>query len=319
MYYNLEYFFKENSWVNTLQINVKISSYTSFKCMGIASYVFKVANIKELKKIIRFCYQSKINYFILGNGTNSIFTDQGLKCLVLILDGEFKEIAKDKNCLRIGAGVSSTGLASYLKKNNLGGGEFLIGIPATVGGLIFMNAGANGSETKDLVLEVVSIDSKGNGIRRKPPELKLSYRSSVFMELAKIREEREIIIQVTFQFKVSNSKDIGRKQSEILSKRKATQPINKSTWGSVFKNHKEGFAAEMIEKCGFKGKSFGKLRVSPKHCNFFENKGDASYQDIESALQTIQQEVVKKFNCFLVPEVRIIDEQGEIIPKFYTS
>ena len=131
-------------------------------------------------------------------------------------------------------------------------------------------------------------------------------------------KNREIIIEAVFQFQPSNSDAIEKIQTEILKKRKASQPIYQSTWGSVFKNPEGAYAADLIEKCGFKGKQFGKLEVSQKHSNFFVNLGGATFKDIEATFLAIQKAVWQRFKIFLEPEVRIIDPYGRLIPKYYS-
>ena len=241
------------------------------------------------------------------------FSDKGFYGLLILLGEGFKKITKKTNSqLAAGAGVSTTGLAQHLKKSKLGGGEFLIGIPASVGGLVFMNAGANGKETKQILKQVHSIDFQGNAKIRTCEKINFAYRYSDFIK------NKETITEVVFQFQPSSSEQIEKLQSKMLKKRKASQPIHQSTWGSVFKNPNGAYAADLIEKCGLKGKTFGKLEVSQKHSNFFVNLGGASFKDIETAFLTIQKTVWKKFEIFLVPEVRIIDPYGELMQKYYS-
>ena len=309
----LKEFLISNHWKNKPRFSTPLTSYTSFRCSSVAHYLLKVADIQELKKALAFCGIHKIPYFILGKGSNSIFSDKGFYGLLILLGEGFKKITKKTNSqLVAGAGVSTTGLAQHLKKSKLGGGEFLIGIPASVGGLVFMNAGANGKETKQILKQVHSIDFQGNAKIRTCEKINFAYRYSDFIK------NKETITEVVFQFQPSSSEQIEKLQSKMLKKRKASQPIHQSTWGSVFKNPNGAYAADLIEKCGLKGKTFGKLEVSQKHSNFFVNLGGASFKDIETAFLTIQKTVWKKFEIFLVPEVRIIDPYGEIIQKYYS-
>ena len=291
------------------KFSTPLTSYTSFRVL--LFIIFKVADIQELKKA-PFCGIHKIPYFILGKGSNSIFSDKGFYGLLILLGEGLKITKKTNSQLAAGAGVSTTGLAQHLKKSKLGGGEFLIGIPASVGGLVFMNAGANGKETKQILKQVHSIDFQGNAKIRTCEKINFAYRYSDFIK------NKETITEVVFQFQPSSSEQIEKLQSKMLKKRKASQPIHQSTWGSVFKNPKGAYAADLIEKCGLKGKTFGKLEVSQKHSNFFVNLGGASFKDIETAFLTIQKTVWKKFEIFLVPEVRIIDPYGELIQKYYS-
>ena len=282
----LKEFLISNHWKNKPIFSTTLTSYTSFRCASVARYLLKVADIQELKKALAFCSIHKIPYLILGKGSNSIFSDEGFYGLLILFGEGFKKITpKENHQLTVGAGVSSTGLAQHLKKNALGKGEFLIGIPASVGGLVFMNAGANGKEIKQILKQVHSIDFQGNEKTRTSEEIDFAYRYSNFMK------NKEIITEVVFQFQPSSSEQIEKLQSKILKKRKTSQPIHQSTWGSVFKNPKGAYAAELIEKCGLKGKIYGKLEVSQKHSNFFVNLGGASFKDIETAFLTIQKAV----------------------------
>ncbi len=309
----LKQFLNSNDWKNKPLFHTPLVAYTSFRCSGFAHHLLKVDTTEELRKVLVFCNRDKTPYFILGKGSNSIFSDEGFYGLLILLGEDFKKITQKENSqLAVGAGVSTTGLAQHLKKNGLGGGEFLIGIPASVGGLVFMNAGANGKETRQILKQVSSLDSHGNIKIGVCKEIDFAYRYSYFMK------KKEIICEALFQFQPNSSENIVKIQTKILKKRKASQPIHQSTWGSVFKNPKGFFAADLIEKCGFKGKIFGKLEVSQKHSNFFVNLGGASFKDIETAFLAIQKAVWEKFKIFLEPEVRIIDPYGELIQKYYS-
>ena len=309
----LKEFLNSNHWKNKPLFHTSLVTYTSFRCSAFARQLLKIDTHEELRRVLIFCNQEKIPCLVLGKGSNSIFSDEGFYGLLILLGEGFKKITpKEKHQLIVGAGVSSTGLAQYLKKNALGKGEFLIGIPASVGGLVFMNAGANGKETRQILKQVLTIDSQGNKKTRTSEEIDFAYRYSDFMK------NREIIIEAVFQFQPSNSDAIEKIQTEILKKRKASQPIYQSTWGSVFKNPEGAYAADLIEKCGFKGKQFGKLEVSQKHSNFFVNLGGATFKDIEATFLAIQKAVWQRFKIFLEPEVRIIDPYGRLIPKYYS-
>lgn len=306
-------FFTKSSWKKKPVFAAALRSYTTFQCAGVARVVIKVCCLEELQKVLYFCNEQKAPFLILGKGSNSIFSSEGFDGVLLLLDGDFKKIhLLDKHQVLVGAGVSTTGLASWLKKNLLGGGEFLLGIPASVGGVVFMNAGAGGIEIKKIIKQVTSFSLSGLK-RRLSNEIVFDYRYSSFME------SQEIITSAVLQFFLQESKIIQQKQQEVLEKRKNTQPIYAATWGSVFQNSQNYYAADLIEKCGFKGKFFGKVQVSSKHSNFFENKGNASYEDIKMAIIAIQRAVFQKYKIFLRPEVRIFDVQGQLIKKFYQT
>ena len=308
----LESFLTQTTWGKKPVFQVSLSSYTSFKCNATARAVLKISTSQELKKILRLCNENSTPFLVLGKGSNSIFTDNGFDGVLLLLDGEFKQITFCENHqVLAGAGVSATRLSQQLKKKSLGGGEFLIGIPASVGGLVFMNAGANSKECQQIIQQVISFDSQAMLHQRKKEHITFGYRYSSFMQ------QPEIITKILFQFFSQNETEIWKQQQAILTKRKQTQPIYAATWGCVFQNPQGYFAADLIEKCGFKGKNFGGLIVSKKHANFFENKNNANFSDIKNAIIQIQKKVWKNFKVFLMPEVRIFNSKGEIIKKFY--
>ena len=314
----IDAFLTSYQWSHQPLRKVTLSSFTTFKCTATADYLIKVTCEQELKIILLFCYKNTIPYLIIGKGSNLIFTDKGFCGILIQLIGDFKKVQQLENqVIQVGAGYMTTALAQYLKNKNLGGGEFLIGIPGTVGGLVFMNAGANDFDCGKIVLKVISIDSNGKKVKRNQSELDLSYRSSVFLK--KYSQFPEVIIQAELQFYVDKGHLVAEKIATIVNNRKEKQPIHQSTWGSVFKNPEGNFAAKLIENCGFKGKIFGNLRVSPKHSNFFENQGGATYQDIDQALSQIQKTVWQKKGIFLIPEVRIINQLGKPITKFYNK
>ena len=311
---NLRIFFEKYSFKKKPIFAASLRPYTSFQCLAKAKVILKICTQEELEKILIFCKEQKLPYLILGKGSNSIFTDNGFHGILLLLDGDFKQISLLANDqVSVGAGASTTRLANWLKKNSLGGGEFLLGIPASVGGLVFMNAGANNQDTQQILLQVTSY-SLTNGLQnRDKNKVSFDYRYSSFMD------QDEIITNVIFQLFPRAPKLIEKKQTEILTKRKQTQPIYALTWGSVFQNPNGYYAADLIEKCGFKGKFFGGLQVSNKHSNFFENKKNAKFKDVQKAISQIQKKVWQEYQVFLHPEVRIFDNKGMLIKKFYQS
>ena len=321
MIQTLKEFLLQNSWKKKPIFKAPLRPYTSFGCKGETSCLLKVSTKKELQKIISFSLLQKIPYLILGKGSNSIFTDEGFKGILILLDGDFKKITLLKNHqVLAGAGVSSTGLAARVTKESLGGAEFLLGIPASVGGLVFMNAGANRKECQEIIckLELLEVDKNNQTkiILKEKNQFSFAYRYSSFMEK---KNNKKIITQALFQFFPHKKEQILKKQKEILQKRKDTQPIHAATWGSVFQNPNNYYAADLIEKCGFKGKVFGGLQVSSKHSNFFENKASACFDDISNAILQIQEKVWNIYQVFLKPEVRIFSEKGEVIEKFYQN
>lgn len=263
-----------------------MSRHTTFKIGGNASTYIKVGTLSKLSAIVKECKNSDIDYLIIGNGSNILVSDDGLDKTVIRLDGELRNIALlDETTIYCGAGASLAALCKFALKNSLSGLEFAWGIPGTVGGAVFMNAGAYGGEMKDVVYSVSHITESGEIGRTEKDNLQFGYRNSVY------RSNGCIITGVTLKLKKAQKNEIQEKMDDFLFRRSSKQPLEYPSAGSVFKRPQGAFAGALIEQCGLKGKTVGGAQVSEKHAGFIINKSNATAQDVKNLVKEIQQTV----------------------------
>ena len=299
-------YIKNNLKISDVKIDEPMNKHTSFKIGGNAD-VFVIANNKEeIKKVLKFSKENNIDIFILGNGSNLLVKDNGIRGIVLKIN--LKEINIDINggasaLVTVGAGVQLGALSQILLKNNIAGFEFASGIPGTIGGAIKMNAGAYGGEFKDIVVKTKCIDCKGNEIELSNKEQTFSYRHSIFSE------EKYIILESTLSLKVEqDNAEIQRKMAEYLNSRKEKQPINYPSAGSTFKRGEDYITAKLIDECGLKGYSVGGAQVSEKHAGFVINKDNATAKDVIELIEYVRKTVLKKFKKDIKLEIEIVGE-----------
>ena len=284
-----------------IKLDEEMKSHTSFRIGGKADCFCSVRDVRSLRNIILLCRERNIPYFILGLGSNILVSDNGIEGLVIRLDGEFNESTlADDNIVRCGAGSTLARLCNFARNMSLGGLEFAWGIPGSVGGAIYMNAGAYGGEIKDIVFSVDYMDKDGNIKRCKDDELDFSYRHSAFTDTD------NIILRASFRLEPRPQDVITEKMQELMEQRKTKQPINHPSAGSVFKRPVNGYAAALIEECGLKGYEYGGAQVSPKHAGFIVNDNGASANDVLGLIDHIKKEVKEKKNVELCCEVRFI-------------
>lgn len=284
-------------------VNEPMDKHTSFKIGGAADLFFKIYTEEALMKILKLLKSFNISFFVLGNGTNLLVSDKGIRGAVLQLVGDFQEISVvGANQIKCGSGVMVSKLCIFAKEKSLTGAEFLWGIPGTVGGALYMNAGAFGSEMKDIVKSCTYLTASSEKIILENDRLGLSYRQSRFSVTD------DIITSVTIELKNGDTNEINSKMIEILEKRKAKQPLNYPNAGSIFKRPEGHFAGALIENCNLKGKSIGGAMVSEKHAGFIVNTGNATCQSVMDLINFIKDEVYKKTNVPLECEVKFIGD-----------
>jgi len=270
---------------------------TWFRVGGKAKGYVIVNSIKDLKIIIS--YGNKIQYYIVGVGSNLLVRDKGFDGLILKLGKSFNNIKIKKNILSVGAGVLDINLAKFTAKNAIKDFEFFIGIPGTIGGAVKMNAGCYGSQTADNLIRVLLINEYGKIKYVNIMQLNLDYRSSGI-------NEKTIILQADFKFQYALKENIIAKNKNIKIRRQNSQPIREKTSGSTFKNPSGKFAAELIEKSGCKGMKIGGASISEVHSNFIVNNGESTASDIECLGESVVKKVQDKFRTTLEWEIKII-------------
>ena len=300
-----------NYCVNQLNItNIKMdepmSKHTSFKIGGNADIFVKISDVEQLKSILNFGKLNNINVTIIGNGSNILVKDNGIRGIVIKLDFNSVKIEKmDDKHVKVTAEAGATlGLiAQKLLKENISGFEFASGIPGTIGGAIRMNAGAYGGEFKDIVIKTKCLDEYGNIHILKNEEQRFSYRHSIFIEEKLIILETELLLNLE-----ESSEEINRKMMEYFESRKAKQPLNYPSAGSTFKRGEDFVTAKLIDECGLKGFSIGGAQVSEVHAGFIVNTGNATANDVLELVQYVKTCVFKKFAKKIELEVEVLGE-----------
>lgn len=273
---------------------IPLSDYSTFGIGGPARWFTTVKSAEMMQEAIQFASKMGIPFHILGKGSNTLFDDRGFAGLVI--QNKIGNYSHEEERFHVGAGFSFALLGVRSAKMGYKGLEFASGIPATVGGAIFMNAGANGQETKDCLAEVEYVDEKGTIHKYQKSELTFSYRHSSFQKL------KGAIVMATFILHHDDSAK--ERQQQILSYRQSTQPLQEPSCGCIFRNPEGNFAGKLIEEAGLKGVSFGGAAISPLHANFIVNKGGAKASDVEVLIAKIQEEVKKRSGILLESEIR---------------
>jgi UDP-N-acetylenolpyruvoylglucosamine reductase len=282
-----------------LEERVPLSRLTTIGTGGPARYFARPANADELDELLRWAASAGVAVETIGLGSNLLVHDEGVDALVLRLEGELAEVRVEGTELVAGGGATNAVCLHRARAAGLGGFEFASAIPGTVGGGVRMNAGAYGVEFRD-VLRTASIASAGGSRSAGPDELSLSYRYSALAP-------GEIVTEVRLALEPRPAEEIKEHVAELLAQRKATQPTNKRTFGSVFKNPPgERGAGRLIEECGLKGYRVGGAAISERHANFVENVGDATSADALALLAEARRRVHEAFGIVLEHEVRFL-------------
>ena len=278
--------------------------YTSFQIGGPASAVCIPKNREKLSCLLSFLRKMQINHWFVGNGSNLLVSDEGLKGVVILLDSDFDgEILISNTVLEAPAGKKLSSVCAAACRAELTGLEFAWGIPGSVGGAVYMNAGAYGGEMKDRLIWVEYLDLDGN-IQRVPAEkLNLSYRHSCFME----QEYQGVcIIRAAFSLEKGEQAAIQAEMDRIIGQRKEKQPLDLPSAGSTFKRPQGAYAAQLIDQCGLRGFTVGGAQVSTKHTGFVVNIGGATCQDVLELARQVKECVKEKTGFELEMEVRLL-------------
>ena len=285
---------------NRIFQNEMMKKHTSFKIGGPADFFIIIESVEELKAVLKFAKELDIPVTCIGNGSNLLIKDNGIRGLTIKLD--FKDLTINEDEIEAGAGVPIPVLARKAYENGLSGLEFASGIPGTLGGAIKINAGAYGGEFKDVVDFTTYLDNNLQVHTVSNEDQNFSYRNSRF------NNTDDIIISAKMKLKKENKDIIKAKMDELSAKRKDKQPINFPNAGSVFKRKNEYIAAEVIDKCGLKGYNIGDAYISDLHAGFIVNKGNATAQDVIQLIEYIKNTVHEKYNINLELEIKVIGE-----------
>lgn len=304
--------------------NELMKKYTTFKVGGPAECLIKISSKKDLKEILKFANENNIQITVLGNGSNVLVQDKGIKGITLIIKIEKIEIEnqaenlnnnksknKEENSgnnntkvkIKLGAGEKIAKVGIKFSKEGLTGFEEISGIPGTIGGAVRMNAGAHGREMKDVIKTVKCLDYYGNEKTFTNEEMNFGYRTSI------LKTEKYIATEVEIELDKGNSEEIKEKMDMYKEKRKNSQPLEYPSAGSTFKRGEDFITAKLIDEAGLKGTKVGDAEVSRKHGGFIINKGNATASDILELVQIIKNKIYEKYQKKIELEVEVLGEE----------
>ena len=271
--------------------------HTTFKIGGPADVLVTADTLDELRAVIAACREYGIPWMILGKGSNLLVSDEGIEGAVIALGEDFKSITVDGEYITCGAALSLSKLCSVAAENSLSGLEFAYGIPGSVGGAVYMNAGAYGGETADVITEVTYLTPDGEVGTYTASELRFGYRHSIF------KENPNIILFSKYKLIPGDRDAIRSGMDDCMDRRRSKQPLEFPSAGSVFKRPEGAFAGTLIEQCGLKGRSVGGAQVSEKHAGFIINAGSATCRDVEELVRLVQDTVKNETGYYLECEI----------------
>ena len=284
--------------------NVNLSNYSWFNLGGSAEYFYKAKDEKQLIELLREAKKENLKTTILGAGSNTLFRDNGVKGVVIKLGNEFSYTKLvNKNILEVGAATLDRKVANYAKENNVGNLEFLSCIPGSIGGAIIMNSGCYENDISKVLISIRAISKKKlSSVEIKKEDIKFLYRGTNL-------PNDLIIISAKLKGTVSVKEKIEKKQLDLIEKKKTSQPNQIKTCGSTFKNvSKDKKAWMLIKEAGCEDCREGDAIISPKHCNFFVNNGNAKSSDIENLIKKVKKKVLEKTGINLELEIKIVGE-----------
>ncbi len=284
-----------------IRIDEPLCKHTTFRIGGAAAYFVSPKDEYEVSKLVKILNEEQIEYYVLGNGSNVLAPDEGYPGVIIYVGEKLSEIRLvDETTIYAKAGAMLGKVAHYATDNELTGMEFAAGIPGSIGGALYMNAGAYGGEMKDIVLEATVCDKEGNIFKLSKDELDLAYRHSI------VEDKGYVVLDVTVGLQKGDINDIKSKVDELAAKRREKQPLEYPSAGSTFKRPEGFFAGKLIEEAGLRGYTVGGACVSMKHCGFVVNNGNATAADVKTLMRNVAEEVYKNSGVKIEPEIRIL-------------
>lgn len=274
--------------------------HTTFRTGGAAQYFIKPKNAEEVRQLIAICKEFDVPYYVVGNGSNLLVSDEGFRGVVIRIGNDMSNIVFQGNQVKAQAGVSLALLANEVCKRGLAGFEFATGIPGALGGAVAMNAGAYGGEMAQIIQSALVLDNAGEIRNLSLLELELGYRTSI------IQKENYIVLEVLMEFKSGDQAEINSRCAEYKKAREEKQPLEYASAGSTFKRPEGHFAGKLIMDAGLRGTSVGDAQISEKHCGFLINRGEASAKDIVELMKQVRKKVYSQYGVMLEPEVRLL-------------
>lgn len=287
------------SGASNVKLGEPMKKHTTFQIGGPADCLVTPETVEELGQVLASCNAAKVPVFIMGNGSNLLVSDAGIEGVVIQLFGNFNHFSIEGNLIKAQSGILLSKIGVLAKNASLTGFEFAAGIPGTLGGAVVMNAGAYGGEMKDIIRYVQVMDENGNLLELSGEEMEFSYRHSV------IGEKNYIVIGATIGLEPGDADAIAGRMEELSIARRAKQPLEYPSAGSVFKRPEGYFAGKLIQDANLRGYRVGDAQISEKHCGFVINRGNATAGDVMQLIQDVQDKVKEQFGVLLEPEIRL--------------
>ena len=286
-----------------LQTNYPMKNVTSFHIGGEADFFVRPTSVSDIMEILNIAKDYSYPVFVMGNGSNLLVSDKGIRAIVIQLTDNFNKLTRiDDYTVEVDAGMSMTSLSKYFLEQSLEGFEFACGIPGTLGGAVTMNAGAYDSMMSKVVTEVIALDKDMNLRKISNENMKFSYRNSI------ISKENMLVLTIRIRLEKGNYDDIKAKIEDYTYRRTSKQPLSAYSAGSTFKRPEGHFAGKLIEDSGLKGLVMNNAAISSLHSGFIINTGDATCEQVINLITFVKQVVLNKFNVMLEEEVKIIGE-----------
>ena len=285
-----------------VRINDPMNRHTTFRIGGPADYFLLPSSSEEVKGILEICKEESLQYFILGNGSNLLVSDEGYRGVIIQLYRNYGGLTVEGTEIRAGAGVLLSQIAAAARNESLTGFEFAGGIPGTLGGAVVMNAGAYGGELKDVLKEAVVMDREGNIFTVPVEKLAMGYRTSL------VKTAGYLVLEVVISLKKGSQEEIRDTMKDLADRRISKQPLEYPSAGSTFKRPEGYFAGKLIMDAGLRGYQVGGAQVSEKHCGFVINKGNATAADVCRLMADVQAKVQEQFGVTLEPEVKFLGD-----------
>lgn len=285
-----------------IRVDEPMKNHTTFRIGGPASFFVISKTVEDVKNTVLLCRKKGVPYYIVGNGSNLLVSDQGYEGVIIQIFKQMNKVEVEGTVLRAQAGALLSAIANRALDMGLTGFEFAAGIPGTLGGACVMNAGAYGGEMKDVLQEVTVLTEEGEILTIPKSELELGYRTSV------IARKGYIVLEAKIELREGNKAEIKAVMDDLKEKRVSKQPLEYPSAGSTFKRPEGHFAGKLIQDAGLRGFHVGGAQVSEKHCGFVINKEQASAADVDELMHQVTNIVEEKFGVRLEPEVKRLGE-----------
>ena len=288
-----------------VKVNEPMKRHTTFRIGGPADCFLLPSSSEKVKGIIEICKEEALPYFILGNGSNLLVSDDGYRGVIIQLYRNYGEISVEGNMIRANAGALLSQIASAAKNASLTGFEFAGGIPGTLGGAVVMNAGAYGGEMKNVLKEVTVMTGDGEVITLPAEKLEMGYRTSI------VKKNSYLVLSAVLVLEEGDQEAIKARMKELTEQRVSKQPLEFPSAGSTFKRPEGYFAGKLIMDAGLRGYQTGGAQVAEKHCGFVINKDNATAADVCRLMKDVQDKVKEQFGVTLEPEVKFLGDFGD--------